>query len=185
MSPLWGFGYLVYAACYKHSAPLGLNTSTHQNSRHGIHRRGLVSSPDGLGNPTPTHPISLRVFNPVHLLILSILIQTGATCRLAGAKGTNCTKIQDMASIVGARFPCPMGWGTQPLRIQSRFASSILSILIQTNGTCRPAGAKCTNCTKIRGTASIVGAWFPHPMGWGTQPLRIQSRFASSILSIF
>ena len=25
MSPLWGFGYLVYAACYKHAAPLGLN----------------------------------------------------------------------------------------------------------------------------------------------------------------
>ena len=57
MSPLWGLGYLVYAACYKHVAPLGLNTSTHQNSRHGIHRRGEVTSPDGLGNPTPTHPM--------------------------------------------------------------------------------------------------------------------------------
>ena len=27
MSPLWGFGCLVYAACYKHAAPLGLNTA--------------------------------------------------------------------------------------------------------------------------------------------------------------
>ena len=25
MSPLWGFGCLVYAAFYKHAAPLGLN----------------------------------------------------------------------------------------------------------------------------------------------------------------
>ena len=25
MSPLWGFGYLVYAVFYKHAAPLGLN----------------------------------------------------------------------------------------------------------------------------------------------------------------
>ena len=28
MSPLWGFGYLVYATCYKHAAPLGLNAPT-------------------------------------------------------------------------------------------------------------------------------------------------------------
>ena len=34
-----------------HVVPLGL---MHQSSRHGIHRRGEVSSPDGLGNPTPT-----------------------------------------------------------------------------------------------------------------------------------
>ena len=54
MSPLWGFGYLVYAVFYKHAAPLGLNAAMHQNSRHGTHRRGEVSSPDGLGNPTPT-----------------------------------------------------------------------------------------------------------------------------------
>ena len=54
MSPLWGFGYLVYAVFYKHAAPLGLNAAMHQNSRHGAHRRGEVSSPDGLGNPTPT-----------------------------------------------------------------------------------------------------------------------------------
>ena len=72
VAPL-GLKIFVYTVCYKHVAPLGLNTSTHQNSRHGIHRRGLVSSPDGLGNPTPTHPILLRVFNPVHLpLIASI-----------------------------------------------------------------------------------------------------------------
>ena len=44
MSPLWGFGYLVYAAFYKHAAPLGLNAPV------------LLSS-NGLGNPTPTNSI--------------------------------------------------------------------------------------------------------------------------------
>ena len=101
--PSGALGCLVYATCYKHAALLGLNTSTHQNSRHGIHRRGEVSSPDGLGNPTPTHPILLRVFNPANLLILSILIQTNGTYRPAGAKCTNSTQIRRPALIVGAR----------------------------------------------------------------------------------
>ena len=136
----WGFVYLCSPLNppnprfrqMVHAAPLGLNAPTHQNSRHGIHRRGEVSSPDGLGNPTPTHPIWLRVFNPVHPLILSILIQTNK-CRPSGAKGSNapkCTNPSKTRSIVGARFPCPTGWGTQPLRIQSGFASSILSNLL-------------------------------------------------------
>ena len=30
MSPLWGFGYLVYAVFYKHAAPLGLNAAMHR-----------------------------------------------------------------------------------------------------------------------------------------------------------
>ena len=73
MSPLWGFGYLVHAACYKHSAPLGLNAPAHQNSRHGIHRRGEVSSPDGLGNPTPTVSIPLfSAFLPLGVIALNI-----------------------------------------------------------------------------------------------------------------
>ena len=54
MSPLWGFKIFVCRACYKHVAPLGLKAPMHQNSRDGIHRRGGVASPDGLGNPTPT-----------------------------------------------------------------------------------------------------------------------------------
>ena len=74
MSPSGALVIWVYAACYIYAAPLGLKAPVHQNSRHGIHRRGLVSKPDGLGNPTPTHPISLPAFNPVHPLILSILI---------------------------------------------------------------------------------------------------------------
>ena len=40
LSPLWGL-----RPCYKHAAPLGLN-ATHQNSRHGIHGIGLVTSPN-------------------------------------------------------------------------------------------------------------------------------------------
>ena len=40
--------------CYRHIAPLERKAPMHQNSRDGIHRRGGVASPDGLGQPTPT-----------------------------------------------------------------------------------------------------------------------------------
>ena len=41
--------------CYRHIAPLERKAKpTHQNSRRGIHRRGEVASPSGLGQPTPT-----------------------------------------------------------------------------------------------------------------------------------
>ena len=56
MSPLWGFGYLLYAVFYKHAAPLGLN-ATQLAARY--HRGGEVTSPDGLGNPTPTDAASV------------------------------------------------------------------------------------------------------------------------------
>ena len=39
--PSGALRYLVYAACYKHAAPLGLNAPVHLSS-------------SGLGNPTPT-----------------------------------------------------------------------------------------------------------------------------------
>ena len=55
MSPLRGFGYLVYAACYKHVAPLGLNAAQFA-ARYPLW--GEFSSPSGLGNPTPTDPAS-------------------------------------------------------------------------------------------------------------------------------
>ena len=32
MSPLWGFGYLVHAVCYKHIAPLGLNAESNRQT---------------------------------------------------------------------------------------------------------------------------------------------------------
>ena len=50
----------MHAACYKHAAPLGLNTSSR-----------------------------IPVFNPAHLSILSVLIQTNGTCRPSGAKYNN------------------------------------------------------------------------------------------------
>ena len=53
-APLERFGIGCMSRCYKHIAPLERKAPTHQNSRRGIHRRGLVSSPSGLGNPTPT-----------------------------------------------------------------------------------------------------------------------------------
>ena len=69
----------LYAVFYKHAAPLGLNAAMHQNSRHGTHRRGEVSSPDGLGNPTPTHTTSLA-----HLPIFTPPVFR-FTCRPSGA----------------------------------------------------------------------------------------------------
>ena len=60
---------LVYAACYKHIAPLGLNAAMRRNLRHCLHRRGLVSSPDGLGAPPPT----------------GLTVRYAITCRPSGA----------------------------------------------------------------------------------------------------
>ena len=54
MSPRWGFGYLMYAVFYKHAAPLGLNAAQ-LVARYPSW--GEVSSPNGLGNPTPTNSI--------------------------------------------------------------------------------------------------------------------------------
>ena len=45
---------LDVSRCYRHIAPLERKAPTPQNSRRGIHRRGLVASPSGLGQPTPT-----------------------------------------------------------------------------------------------------------------------------------
>ena len=68
VAPL-GLWLLDMPPCYKHVAPLGLKAPVHQNSRHGIHRRGLVSKPSGLGDPTatvstscPLPSLSLRCF---------------------------------------------------------------------------------------------------------------------------
>ena len=77
MSPRWGFKIFVYAVFYKHAAPLGLNAAMHQNSRWDIHRRGGVSPPNGLGDPTPTDSTSL-----CHLPIFPY---PGGACRPAGA----------------------------------------------------------------------------------------------------
>ena len=74
------------------------------NLRCGIHRRGEVTSPDGLADPTPTGwgtqlPTGIGGVALLHIAPLE-------------RKGVR------RASIVGARFPRPMGWGTQPLRVQ-------------------------------------------------------------------
>ena len=81
------------------------------NLRCGIHRGGEVSSPSGLGNPTPT---GSRVCD-------------NTTLRSSGARGLDVSRcyrhiapLERKAgqfaarSIVGA--PRPAGWGTQPLR---------------------------------------------------------------------
>ena len=70
-------------------------------------------------------------------------------------------------------FPRPAGWGTQPLRIQLRLLTFQFSCLPYPGATCRLSGGKCG---RIGGAVSIVGERFPRPMGWGTQPLRIQLR---------
>ena len=43
MSPLWGFGYLLYAVFYKHAAPLGLNAEPNSLPRQRWSRWGGVS----------------------------------------------------------------------------------------------------------------------------------------------
>ena len=100
----------------------------------------------------------------------SCLPYPGGTCRPSGAK---CGRIGGAVSIVGERFPRPAGWGTQPLRMQLRLLTFQFSCLPYLGGTCRPSGAKCDT---IGGAVSIVGARFPRPAGWGTQPLRMQLR---------
>ena len=61
MSPRWGFGYLMYAVFYKHAAPLGLNAAQLVARYPSL---GEVSSPNGLGNPTPTN--SIPILNPAN-----------------------------------------------------------------------------------------------------------------------
>ena len=52
------------------------------------------------------------------------------TYRPSGAKGRIESPVTDTSAIVGAREPRPTGWGTQPLRIQSRvFCLSYLCVL--------------------------------------------------------
>ena len=81
MSPLWGFKIFVYRVCYKHVAPLGLKAPMHQNSRDGIHRRGGVASPNGLGNPTPTDSPARFPLYPCNPLICRIGNSDKETCR--------------------------------------------------------------------------------------------------------
>ena len=89
------------------------------------------------------------------------------------------TKIQGASSIVGARFPRPAGWGTQRLRVQWCATIPHCAPLERGDWTCRAAidisllWSERHQHTKIQGASSIVGARFPRPAGWGTQPLRI------------
>ena len=84
------------------------------------------------------------------------------------------------ASIVGARFPRPTGWGSQRLRVQGCATIPHCAPLERGGWTCRAAidisllWSERHRCTKICGAASIVGARFPRPTGWGSQRLRVQ-----------
>ena len=142
MSPLWGFKIFVYRVCYKHVAPLGLKAPMHQNSR--------WTSIVGAGLPRPTgwgtQPLRIQRWGPVIRFIRAIrlICRIGDSdkedmsplwglmifaCRVfykhvapLGLKAESNSPVTDMSAIVGAGLPCPMGWGTQPLRIQpSRF----------------------------------------------------------------
>ena len=50
LSPLWGFGVLVHAACYKHAAPLGLNAAE-LAARYRLWGRGYLARRVGGPNP--------------------------------------------------------------------------------------------------------------------------------------
>ena len=112
VAPL-GLWYLVYAACYKHAAPLGLKCSA--NLRHGIHRRGLVSSPDGLGDPPPTgltvrYAITCRPSGALGYLVYAACYKHVAPLGLSAANSRHGLHRRGLVS-------SPAGWGTQPLRI--------------------------------------------------------------------
>ena len=105
-----GAGYLVYAACYKHIAPLGLNAAMHRNSRHCIHRGGEVTLPSGLGNPTPTDRV--RQYH------IALLWSAGIGCvRCYRHIAPLERKHKICASMWGRGFR-PAGWGTQPLHVR-------------------------------------------------------------------
>ena len=88
------------------------------NLRRGIHRRGEVASPDGLGDPTPT----------------GSTVCDSTTLRSSGARGLDVSRcyrhiapLERKAGQFAVRYPSsgrgylarsPTGWGTQPLRIQ-------------------------------------------------------------------
>ena len=90
------------------------------------------------------------------------------------------TKIQGTASIVGARLPRPAGWGSQRLRVQGCATIPHCAPLERWDWMCRAAidisllWSERHQHTKIQGAASIVGAWFSRPAGWGSQRLRVQ-----------
>ena len=75
-------------------------------------------------------PFPASFFNLENPFILKILIQTMCTCRPSGAALGFAIALPNLrviclfplpmiCPIVGARFPRPLGWATQPLRIQS------------------------------------------------------------------
>ena len=120
---------LDVSRCYRHIAPLERKAPTHQNSRCVMHRRGEVTSPDGLGNPTPTgftvrHAATCR---PSGALVIWCMPRAINIFRPAGAKGRIESLVTDMSAIVGARFPSPSpdGLGNPtPTDSTSRFHSS-------------------------------------------------------------
>ena len=108
----------------------------------GIHRGGEVSLSSGLGDPTPTYTASLAhvpIFVPPVFRF---------TCRPSGGK---CCRIGGAVSIVGARSPCPAGWGTQPLRIQLRLLTFQFSCLPYSGSPVAPLGVN----------AAELGARYP------------------------
>ena len=94
---------LVHAVFYKHAAPLGLNTSSR-----------------------------IPVFNPAHLSILSVLIQTKSTCRPSGA-------LMYLVHAVFYKHAAPLGLNTSSrIPVFNPAHLSILSVLIQTKSTFAP-----------------------------------------------
>ena len=76
MSPLWGFGVFVCPVCYIHAAPLGLSAAKLMACH--LYRRGLVSKPSGLGDPTAT--VSIPLFSASLLLgVLALNIPSRIT----------------------------------------------------------------------------------------------------------
>ena len=160
--PSGALGYLVYCACYKHVAPLGLNAAQFA-ARYPSW--GEFSSPSGLGNPTPT----------------GSTVCDNTTLRSSGARRLDVSRCYRHVAPLGlnasqfaARYPSwgefssPSGLGnptpTDPTSVLT-FQFSCLPVhmcaplergdwMCRAAITCRPSGAKCGT---ICGAVSIVG----------------------------
>ena len=184
MSPLWGFGYLLYGVFYKHAAPLGLNAAEFA-ARYRSWGRGYLAQRVGEPNPYGcsfgcsrsnfrASRILVRHVAPLGLNAAELAARypswgRGYLARWVGEPNPygcsfGCSRSNFRASrilvgyaaplglnaricgavfIVGERLPRPMGWGTQPLRIQLRLLTFQFSCLPYLGAACRPSGAKC------------------------------------------
>ena len=127
---------LDVSRCYRHIAPLERNAATCTEIQDTVSTWGRGFLAQRVGEPNP--------YGPCATIPHCAPLERGDwTCRAAidisllWSERRQCTEIQDIASIVGERFPRPAGWGTQPLRT------------VCDNTTLRSSGARGLVCVAL------------------------------------